>query len=111
MEVAAMEILMTMTKMKYNDAFVIYFWFADIVQGLYNGDGPSDLDREMARFRIKIEKKWGNEHDGTFSYIHTDGTKLPLTPLMIKEWAPALVCDWFQYLFLPVLIILISMMA
>jgi len=65
----------------------------------------------MARFQIKIEKKWGNEHDGTFAYIHTDGTKLPLTPLMIKEWARALVRDWVHCPFLPVLTILISMIA
>ncbi|KIM83494.1 hypothetical protein PILCRDRAFT_6924 [Piloderma croceum F 1598] len=57
---------------------------------LYNGDGVSDLDRELARFRIKLEKKWGNEHDNTVIYIYADGTTLPLTPLMIKEWAQAL---------------------
>ena len=50
----------------------------------------------MARFRIKLEKKWGNEHDGALAYIYSDGTKLPLTPLMVKEWARALVCCLFH---------------
>jgi hypothetical protein len=55
-------------------------------------DGISDLYREMARFRIKLEKKWGNGHDNTKVYIYPDGTKLPLTPHMLEEWAHALVC-------------------
>jgi len=49
------------------------------------------MDRELARFRVKLEKKWGSEHDNTFVYIYPDGTKLPLTPHMLKEWARALV--------------------
>ena len=42
---------------------------------LFNGDGVSDLDRELACFRIKLEKKWGNDHDGAVVYIYADGTK------------------------------------
>lgn len=64
------------------------------LQDLYNADGISDLDRELARFRVKLEKKWGNEHDNTFVYIYPDGMKLPLTPHMLKEWARALVSNY-----------------
>jgi hypothetical protein len=80
-------------------------------KGHFGGDGVSDLDRELARLRIKLEKKWGNNHDGAIVYIYADGTKLPLTPLMIKEWARALVHDMFHLLFLSILIIPISTMA
>jgi hypothetical protein len=64
------------------------------LQDLYNADGISDLDRELARFRVKLEKKWGNEHNNTFVYIYPDGMKLPLSPHMLKEWACTLVSNY-----------------
>lgn len=53
--------------------------------------GVTDLEKQLAHFRILLEKKWGNDHDNSFTYIYPDGTPLPLTPHMIKEWARAIV--------------------
>ncbi|KAH7903921.1 hypothetical protein BJ138DRAFT_1019850 [Hygrophoropsis aurantiaca] len=49
----------------------------------------SELERDLAEKCIAIEKRWHNEHDGGFTYIFKDGTLLPLTPQMIKEWCRA----------------------
>ncbi|KAJ6595492.1 hypothetical protein DFH09DRAFT_1072470 [Mycena vulgaris] len=37
--------------------------------GLYNGDGLTDLERELARLRGKLEKHWQNDHDAGYTYI------------------------------------------
>jgi hypothetical protein len=78
---------------RWYDMQLSYFFIPhnDYLQNLHNVEGISDLKRELARFQVKLEKKWGNEHDNTFVYIYPDGTKLPLTPHMLKEWARALV--------------------
>lgn len=82
-------------KRQYDPCFYFAFFHSNYsLQDLYNADGISDLDRELARFRVKLEKKWGNEHDNTFVYIYPDGMKLPLTPHMLKEWARALVSNY-----------------
>lgn len=67
-------------------------------QEISRGDATSDLDRQLARFRVLLEKKWGNDHDNTFTYIYPDGTTLRLTPHMIKEWARALVCHMIVFI-------------
>jgi hypothetical protein len=66
-----------------------FLHFNYLLQDLYNADGISNLDWELARFWVKLEKKWGNEHDNTFVYIYPNGMKLPLTPHMLKEWVCA----------------------
>ncbi|KAJ6469311.1 hypothetical protein C8R45DRAFT_837281, partial [Mycena sanguinolenta] len=53
--------------------------------------GMSDLDREMARLRGKLEKKYQNSHNAGYSYIDPGtGTSYPLTPQMMKEWCRAM---------------------
>ncbi|KAF8270730.1 hypothetical protein EI94DRAFT_1797821 [Lactarius quietus] len=38
-----------------------------------------------------LEKKYGADHNGTYSYIDTiTATAIPLTPFMMKEWAHAM---------------------
>jgi hypothetical protein len=51
------------------------------------------FEASIAKRRRKLEKKYGIGHDGSGPYIYTfsDGFKLPLTPLMLREWAIALV--------------------
>ena len=56
-----------------------------------NTYGLSDLDYGMARYRGLLEKKYANDHDGGYSFVSSDGTTLPLTPLMMKEWARSIV--------------------
>ncbi|KIK35732.1 hypothetical protein CY34DRAFT_16840 [Suillus luteus UH-Slu-Lm8-n1] len=53
-------------------------------------DGATELDREIARFRRLIIKKWGNEYDNSVTYIHQSGMEIPCTPAMIKDWARAM---------------------
>ncbi|KAJ7729561.1 hypothetical protein B0H16DRAFT_1330360, partial [Mycena metata] len=58
---------------------------------LYDSNGLSNLDRELARLRGKLEQKYQNDHDVGFTYIDPDsGTSVPLTPQMIKEWCCAI---------------------
>ncbi|KAJ7152801.1 hypothetical protein C8R46DRAFT_1042435 [Mycena filopes] len=58
---------------------------------LYDSNGLSDLDRELARLRGKLEKKYQNDHDAGFTYIDPDtGESYPLTPQMMKEWCRAM---------------------
>jgi len=51
----------------------------------------TDLDRDLARIRGLLEQKWANDEDAGFSFIYTDGTRLPLTPHMLFQWALAIV--------------------
>jgi hypothetical protein len=49
-------------------------------------------DEELARFRLKLEKRWGNDHDSSYAYIDTvTGESVGLTPFMMDEWVRALV--------------------
>ncbi|KAJ6542873.1 hypothetical protein B0H19DRAFT_1268078 [Mycena capillaripes] len=58
---------------------------------LYNSNGLSDLDREMAHLRGKLEKKYQNDHNAGYTYIDPDtGTSYPLSPQMMKEWCHAM---------------------
>src|ERR1700732_2641791 len=94
MALTTVELTPKMMKRWYDMQLSYFFYFIphnDYLQNLHNVEGISDLERELARFRVKLEKKWGNEHDNTFVYIYPDGTKLPLTPHMLKEWARALI--------------------
>jgi hypothetical protein len=53
---------------------------------LYNTDGLSDLDRELARLRGKLEKKYQNDHNAGYTYIDPrTGASYALTPQMMKE--------------------------
>jgi hypothetical protein len=52
----------------------------------------SDLDRNLARIRIILEKQYASEKNGGFIYVCADGTKLRLTPFMMREWCIAIVC-------------------
>jgi len=61
--------------------------------------GVTDLEKQLAHFCMLLEKKWGNDHDNSCTYIYPNGTPLLLTPHMIKEWACAIV-QLFSYLFL-----------
>lgn len=51
----------------------------------------TSLDQSLAHFRRLIVKEWGSQSDNTATYIFSDGTRLQLTPLMIKAWARAIV--------------------
>ncbi|KAJ7114795.1 hypothetical protein C8R44DRAFT_629617 [Mycena epipterygia] len=84
----------------------IYIDMADIQKrdnededaGLYVANGLSDLERELARLRGKIEKKYQNDHNAGYTYIDPKtGTSHPLTPQMMKEWCCAMVCEDRQF--------------
>ncbi|KAJ7692826.1 hypothetical protein B0H16DRAFT_1398800 [Mycena metata] len=54
---------------------------------LYDSNGLSELERELARLRGILEKKYQNDHDAGFTYIDPDtGEAHPLTPQMMKVW-------------------------
>ena len=53
--------------------------------------GLSEFDYGLARFRGLLERAYSNDHDSGYTYICHDGTSLPLTPLMMKEWSRACV--------------------
>ncbi|KAG2139855.1 uncharacterized protein EDB93DRAFT_1330226 [Suillus bovinus] len=55
--------------------------------------GASELEREIARYRQLIIKKWGNDYDNLIMYIHASGMEIPCTPAMVKDWARAMVID------------------
>ncbi|KAF8265502.1 hypothetical protein EI94DRAFT_1436561, partial [Lactarius quietus] len=53
--------------------------------------GLTKVDYELARFCRMLEKKYGTDHNGTYSYIDPmTATAIPLTPFMMKEWARAM---------------------
>jgi hypothetical protein len=56
-----------------------------------NTHGLSEFDYGLARFRGLLERRYGNDSNGGYSFVCVDGTTLPLTPLMMKEWARACV--------------------
>lgn len=52
----------------------------------------SAKEAELARFRGLLEQEHGNDHDKSYTYVcPVTGESVPLTPLMMKEWARALV--------------------
>ncbi|KAJ7049322.1 hypothetical protein C8F01DRAFT_1002497 [Mycena amicta] len=51
--------------------------------------GISALDGEIARITLKLQKKWGNDHDKSYTYVGRDES-FPLTPLMMRDWAIAI---------------------
>ncbi|KAJ7355940.1 hypothetical protein DFH08DRAFT_803871 [Mycena albidolilacea] len=58
---------------------------------LFDSNGLSDLEKELARLRGKLEKKYQNDHDAGYTYIDSEtGESYPLTPQMIKEWCHAM---------------------
>ncbi|KAG1777621.1 hypothetical protein EV702DRAFT_1196834 [Suillus placidus] len=44
--------------------------------------GASELEREIARYRQLIIKKWGNDYDNSIMHIHSSGMEIPCTPAM-----------------------------
>jgi hypothetical protein len=62
------------------------------LQTTFGADGITELESQLAHFRVLLEKKWGHDHDNSFTYFPPDASySLPLTPYMLKEWARALV--------------------
>jgi hypothetical protein len=59
----------------------------------HNMHGLSEFDFGLARFCGLLERKYNNDGDGGYSFMSSDGTTLPLTPLMMKEWARCCVSD------------------
>ena len=59
----------------------------------------SDLDRNLARIRVMLEKKYASEKDGGFSFVCADGAKLRLTPFMMREWCIAIVRFFLLHVF------------
>ncbi|KAJ6569892.1 hypothetical protein B0H10DRAFT_2238147 [Mycena sp. CBHHK59/15] len=58
---------------------------------LYDGNGLSDVERELARLHRKLENEYQNDHDAGYTYIDPDtGKSYPLTPQMMKEWCRAM---------------------
>ncbi|KAJ7888204.1 hypothetical protein B0H13DRAFT_2342055 [Mycena leptocephala] len=58
---------------------------------LYDANGLSDLERELARLRGKLEKKYQNDHNAGYTYVDpASGKSYPLTPQMMKEWCCAM---------------------
>ncbi|KAG6910761.1 hypothetical protein DXG01_007648 [Tephrocybe rancida] len=49
-----------------------------------------DIDRELARLRGELEDRFQNKHDSGYTFLTDSGEPLPLTPLMMKEWARGL---------------------
>jgi len=60
-------------------------------EGINDTNGLTELERELARFRRLLEKKYANDHDAGYTFVACDGMVLPLTPLMMKEWSRACV--------------------
>ncbi|KAK6969269.1 hypothetical protein R3P38DRAFT_3502227 [Favolaschia claudopus] len=59
--------------------------------GLYDSNGLSEVDRELARMRRKLEVKYQNGHNAGYTYIDPDTAEsYELTPTMMKEWARAM---------------------
>ncbi|KAI6033484.1 hypothetical protein BKA83DRAFT_4120971 [Pisolithus microcarpus] len=49
----------------------------------------ADLDQRLARWRLKLEKMYKNDHDEGLTYVGPLGA-VPLTPAMIRDWCIAL---------------------
>jgi hypothetical protein len=52
--------------------------------------GLTDLEKQLAHFRMLIEKKWGNDNNNSCTYIYPDGTSLSLTPHVMNPGSPLL---------------------
>ena len=60
--------------------------------------GVSKEEYNLAKERMKLEKRYQNDHNGGYTYIDATGVSIPLTPFMMKEWAHALVsCYIFSF--------------
>jgi len=51
----------------------------------------SELEENIALFRQQIVKEWGNNNDNSVVYHHPSGVDIACTPLMIRDWAIAIV--------------------
>lgn len=66
----------------------------------------NNLDARLARLRLKLQNKYGNEHDGSMTYNGPLGS-FPLTPAMVLDWCRAMVStaihmprlEWYDILF------------
>jgi hypothetical protein len=57
--------------------------------------GVTNTERELARYRKLLEKKYTN-HKGGYEYI-CEGTKIMLTPYLMQEWCTALVRQYYHW--------------
>ncbi|KIJ96022.1 hypothetical protein K443DRAFT_10957 [Laccaria amethystina LaAM-08-1] len=53
--------------------------------------GLSKEEYDLAKERTKLEKRYQNDHNGSYTYIDATSVSISLTPFMMKEWACALV--------------------
>ncbi|KAK0432171.1 hypothetical protein EV421DRAFT_1509856 [Armillaria borealis] len=54
-------------------------------------DANGETKRALGRFRIILERRWKNDHDGGFTFIDPlTGGSMALTPQAMKEWARAM---------------------
>ncbi|KAF8957940.1 hypothetical protein BDZ97DRAFT_1628693, partial [Flammula alnicola] len=68
---------------------------SDGSEGNNSSDGEDEdkkggIDRELARCRGKLEKKYANPNDGGYTYVANDGERIPLTPALMSQWARAM---------------------
>jgi hypothetical protein len=58
-----------------------------------NGDSTmGKKDEELARLRGKLEKRWGNDSDSSYTYLdRVTGSRYPLTPFLMDEWVCGMV--------------------
>jgi hypothetical protein len=77
-----------------NQSFYMACWwnFAD-VHKLKSHTGKANLDAWLARLHLKLQNKYGNEHDRAMEYNGPLGSFL-LTPAMILDWCRAMVCKY-----------------
>ena len=79
--------------------FFLHSWWFPLLIHIQVFAGPDELtplDQNLAQLRKKLEQKYGNDNDETFTFICSDGFKLPLTPQRMLEWAIAIVCIFFN---------------
>ena len=56
------------------------------------GEPGTELEENIALFQQQVFKEWGNNNDNSVTYHHPTGVDIPCTPLMIRDWAIAIVC-------------------
>ncbi|KIK13778.1 hypothetical protein PISMIDRAFT_17760 [Pisolithus microcarpus 441] len=62
---------------------------SDSSKGMSGSAKKANLDNRLARWRLKLQKAYKNEHDEGLTYIGPLGS-IPLTPTMIRDWCLAL---------------------
>ena len=57
------------------------------------------IERELARIRGLLEKRYSNPSDSGYTFVTDEGKKIPLTPSMLSEWSRAVVCTFQCFTF------------